>query len=229
MRMKSCIMLTVVLFVSNIIGMDITEWLKNINLFDSVSTTSTSLTVKTKSSIPFCLIWNQKTNSYLRPDTDLVFTPDMETRLSDGFHASIHFIPVSFKNQQRGFRIKEMFYDGIDNKTVRLVYAALGEVLVQMGEDDVKMILEKEGWVKYEQPQSASPPEDNSRAASPRLAESKRGDGIPAVESSDGFQPLEQADTIPPTTGNRHRLWLYAVIPLGLLAVLYFIRRKSKN
>ncbi|MCL2104558.1 MAG: hypothetical protein FWH21_05845 [Kiritimatiellaeota bacterium] len=26
-----------------------------------------------------------------------------------------------------------------------------------------------------------------------------------------------------------NRLWRYAVIPLGLLAILYFIRRESKN
>ena len=55
------------------------------------------------------------------------------------------------------------------------------------------------------------------------------GESPRKLESSGGLQPPGPTDTIPPITGNRHRLWFYAVIPLGLLAVLYFIRRKSKN
>ena len=67
-------------------------------------------------------------------------------------------------------------------------------------------------------PGPAQPPAKVGGAKpSPARREKQSGDG----NEQSGIE--EEGKTKP------HRLWRYAVIPLGLLAVLYFIRSKSKN
>ena len=244
MRMKSCIGLMFVLLVSDTSGVDGIEWLKDPRVFESISVTPTSLVVTGSSASAFWLIRTFDEDAqarWLKPGVEFVLTPDYETQISDGYHANIAIIPVSFKSQQKGFKIAAVFDArsfGGGMETNATAYVALGDTLTEMDEDDVEMIMafklnryghrDAAEWVKYEKPQPVITDEGGGATASLPAKSESSGD-IPAVESDGGLQPPEQADTIPPTAGNRHRLWRYAVIPLGLLAVLYFMRRNSKN
>jgi len=238
MKLKTCITLSVALFSGIVYGTDGIEWTKDFPLFDSISATSTKLLVKLSSVGSSWLIRvPEKGERWLKSHEELVLVPNQEIWLSE-WHGRIIFTPAFFKSQQTGFRIASTFHWGDGVTTNALVYVALGDTLTEMKEADVKMVMEWEldpfgnlhagEWKEYEKPQPVITDEGGGATAS-HPAKNENNDGIPAVESDGGLQPPEQADTIPPTTGSRHHVWFYAVIPLGLLAVLYFMRRKSKN
>ena len=177
----------------------------------------------------------KRSQEYVENNESLMLTPNKRARIyqRDG---SFSFTPVSFRNGQKGFRVFDQTSSNfVENDEwvfrveTNIQYVALSDTPVQVGEDDVEMILEKEGWVKYEKPKPAIADEGGG-AAAPHPAKSGNSDGIPTVESDGGFQPSEPTDTIPPTTGNHCHVWLYVGISLcALCAVLYVIRRESKN
>ena len=204
------------------------EFLKGVGFFDSVMVSSTNLTLKFKDSDRLFVREKQKdvppykTSRLPERGETISLIPDLETRLTDGRHVSFIFIPVEYRQKQRGFKIIDVFRWN-EPKTNSITYIALSDTPVQVGEDDVEMILENWEWKPYKKPQS-TPKEKNEVQKPPPSPEEPvtvTQDEPPANIAEDG-QPSEE----PSKASNR---WLYALIPLcALVAILCFLRRKRK-
>ena len=135
----------------------------------------------------------------LESGEDLVLTPDKKTILIEGRHGVIIFTPVLFKNQQKGFRI----------------FGVLAGAGFGTGDtNDIAYVTLSDTFVQVgkEDVQELiiipSPPESDTQAETP--------DKI--TEDEQGEEKIKA----------RH-LWLYAIIPLCLLAILWLARKKRKR
>ena len=170
---KYIVGMSIALFVSNVQGMEYpVRWQ---SLFDSVTATSTNLTLK----IPLLgfigvlnedsirkynkeIGWNtqvmpwQSISEFRGEDKALVLTPNQETRIGGHSHILI-FTPVSFQNQQKGFRVAHTTAT-LPPVPSRITYIALGDTPTPMSADDVEMIWDRKldhtgrptGWRRYE-------------------------------------------------------------------------------
>ena len=141
--MRKCIVCTVLLLANSIVGMDGIEYLKDHPWFENVSITPTHLTVRTS-----------PTSRWLgvEPNVEIILTPDKEIAFSQ-WDMSTTISPVSFKDQQKGFRILQRSNDrrSRDWVTFNTAYLALSERPVKVGEDDVEMVMEGGKWVTAEE------------------------------------------------------------------------------
>jgi len=122
-----------------------TELLLLYGVIDSVSTTSENLIITFRSG-GLMVEHNgviRGTAEYAANNEALILTPDQETSIYE-HHASVRFIPVSFKSKKKGFRIIDRFaYDGVKSY---VAYVALSDKPTEASEDDVEMIMEGGEW-----------------------------------------------------------------------------------
>ena len=233
------------LLVNNSQGIDVSELLEKYGCTALVSVTSTNLTITFKSA-GFVVSGKpirgmaRRSAEYAENNEDLVLTPDEETRLVQR-DASIVFEPVAYKNQKKGFRIRDIVYphfhgqEGVTN----VAYIALSDTPIEVNEDDVEMILETKRnragyptgeveWKKFEREGSAqvSP----SLEAVQPVAQAKPPEPPTAtppapVETPD---PVVEDETSEGEAQTPSRLWYYVAILSVLCAgtALWFIRKK---
>ena len=239
---KICMALTAMSLAYCAAGMGGVTYLENHVWFDSVSVTSTNLTLVfsfRRDSVATVVQDDSyrkyqeayKTNAWATPwrvmgDGDaLVLTPDQTTRLAiRDAKRSVIFTPVSFKNQQKGFRLSEVSYHPHEwFSTNHCGYVALSDTPVQVSEDDVEMIMENEEWVKYAKPLPV-PKEKVTPQTSPLSPKS-------ATPPQAAPQPDAAEDAQPQTQPQPRILWPYALIPpcAVFLAALWVVRKKRRQ
>ena len=223
MKTKGFVVLTVAMLVGGTQGADKIDCLKE--LVSSVTVTSAGLALTfPPSNSPLSIM--QK-GVWRRPghNEEIVLAADGEAILSDGRHVSFFFTPVAFKNGQKGFRITDVFDGrsfGREITTNNIVYLALSDMPMQVGEGDVES--------EIAPPPPPKPPEDPQVAWLYKRAEEL---GFPLPERTEASTPTEPqaaaAEDAQPEAAAQPRIpWPYALIPLALLAIFYFMRRKRR-
>ena len=156
----------------------------------------------------------RRSTEYMENNEALILAPDQEASFSSGLHAHIRLTPVSLKNKRKGVRIIDVFsFSGDERRDV--AYIALGDTLIPVSEEDVEMIMEDGEWKKFER--------DVEATASPPSREK-------TVTTTNNETPVNTAeDGQEEGKSKASNLWLYAIIPLGLLAVLWVVKRKRKR
>jgi len=124
--------------------------------FETVSITSSNISVKFKSpgggySVSFYCNppeWDHPppehrwATEYIENNEPLVLTPDKKVILNDGGHGATVFEPVAFISKHKGFRITDTNdRKWGDGRTSNVVYVALSNTPVQVGEKDVAEVL----------------------------------------------------------------------------------------
>jgi len=245
--MRKCVIgIISALFAGEMQGKGGVEQFLDAGLFESVITTPTNMMVQMKDEVVYFVEYNPKHRNptprgdpqrdwnYTGKSEVLNLTPDQEVILSE-HHGKILFTPVSFKDHQKGIRILIASSWGREEITNTAVttYIALGDTLEERSEDDVEMILDgnrrgiswdtsgKMEWKKYEKSQSV-PKEESEAQETPPSREKP-------VAATDGETPVNVAGDEPSEEKNKATtFWLYTLIPLCLLAaVFYFLRRKK--
>jgi len=150
--MKECVVLTAVLFVAHVWGRSGIEHLIENRWIRSATASPTNLAVKLQLGafdIGQGNLW-RSASEFMANDEELILTPDQETRFSTR-HSDVRWTPVSFKSQQKGFRIIATSHWWPNPPvTDAIVYLALSDTLVEMGEDDVEMVMENGEWITAE-------------------------------------------------------------------------------
>ena len=182
--------------------------------------------------------------------------------------------PVSFKNQNRGFRVTQWHTgSGMRKQRPVIAYLALSETPMRVSEDDVEMSMDNGVWVKPEDSRSLDLEKlgwDAERMVlnAERIMQDAEwmanilNDGVSAnlwnilvekglikqngepqkendvalqpapeapVDSMQGAPPVDVTEDVQDEAKNKASpFWLYTVVALGLLAVLYFLRRKKR-
>ena len=186
--------------------MDGIEYLKNHAWFNSVSLSPTNLMLRFSPSGSGLWIWSG--NDVLKgcwtvEDEEFVLPADQQTKLSDGRHLDMIFTPASFENQQKGFRVLYLVDDRWGGYTTNyLGYVALNDTPIEVGEDDVEMIMENGEGKTHGNPQSITQAE------------------TPDKITEDG-QDEEKSKA--------NMFWLGVVIFHCLLAILWLARKKRKR
>jgi len=194
------------------------ELLQMIGWMDVVSSTSTNLVIKFKHP-EFHVTHNGTVRGsieYMSNDEALILTPDQGASIGE-HHIRIIFIPVSLKKKRNGFQIINQFDARSFGKDLMrdTGYFALGDILTPASEDDVEMIMENGEWKKFER--------DVEATASPSSREK-------TVTATNGETPVNIAEDEPSEGKSKATtLWLYAIIPLCLLAVLWVVKRRRKR
>jgi len=213
---------------------------KNFGSIDSFTVTSTNLIIRAGAGGIFA--------SNAGPHVEIILTPDKETVFVID-HGRMVFKPISLKGQQKGFRVSEMAIGAGAHKHIPVVvYVALSDTPMIIGENDVKMIMDNGKWVNAKDSKSLiveklgwhaewlvqdaeKDMQDAERMASilqdPYLANIWHTLVENGLIKTNSEPQLEggRATTSPPNT-----LWLYVIIPLCLLCTfLYFLRRKLKT
>ena len=218
MRVNVCMISMLVLFVSNVWGMDGIGHLIEERWIGSATVSSTNLVVKLQVGSFFVSQGDTRVgrhaSEYIENDEMLILTPDKETRFS-GRHGRALWTPISLKNNLKGFRIITTFHWWPNPTTTNAIaYLALSDTPVEVGEEDVEMIMEAGEWVKYGKPQ---PETEKGETTSPV----KKGGAATLPPSRDDGQGNAQS---------KPNLWLYVGVSLcALCAILYFLRRKLKT
>jgi len=162
----------------------------------------------------------RRLQSYAENNEALVLTPTKRARLYQR-GGGYTFTPVTFRDNLAGFRIRGIFGGSslqgdefVRTAHTNTMYLALSDTPVEVGEEDVEMIMEAGEWVKYGKPQ---PGTEKGATASPV----KKGVTVSSPSSDDG---QGNAQSKP------NNLWLYVAISLCFIcAILYFLRRKLKT
>ena len=201
---------------------------------DSVSVTQTSMIITFRNII-------EKRDA-------LILTPDKEASIAE-HHGGLFFAPVLFKNKGQGFQIRDSFtHMAFERRNV--AYIALNDKPTEVSEKDVEMIMKNGEWktaeeyyaivehanrlqdlrLKYNDKRREAEELFQGEELTNRLSEleqetklekDKIESGVPSGESTATSEPSE-------AKSKANRLWLYALIPLGLLAILCFLRKKRK-
>jgi len=228
MRMKYWTVLTLALFCGNVRGEYAVEWFEKYQQWsiESVTVTSSGLNIRFKN--PWFLVfldWDKKewdknmyrsSADYIKNNEALILTPDNKTVCLGQQHTQVHFTPVSYRNGLAGFRITDMFTGApYGLRTNNVLYVALSDSPIEVGEEDVEMVKDKGEWIKFEREgevQDTPPSREKTVVATQ--------DETPANVAED--EPSEEET-------NANNLWLYALIPLCLLALLWLVRKKRKR
>ena len=216
------------LIANSIVGMDGIELLERSGPIDSVLVTSTNLVVKFRSLAGNWKIRFLGEQEYrvLESYEELTLTPDQAVRIFER-HGQMELTPVSFKNQQKGFRVKDRHW-GPHGETTNIAYVALSDTPVQVSEDDV------EGEI----PRPPPPPPEPDPAILDLIARHGEKKAMEIVAFAEAFARTNQQGraTSPPVeeeggaaASPPSRLWLYVGIALCLFPILYFLRRKLTN
>jgi len=229
MRLETCITLVFLFFASSIYGADGTETLRKIG-FETIIATPTNVTISIRGGGSYRLDRYPKIPSrttfhpsFLGPHEEMVLIPDQEVRLFER-HGHMTFTPVSFKGQQKGFKIAIRFLWGLEETTTAVVYVALGDTLTEMKAEDVDMIMAKGKWVKDENPQPVILPREDEETSPPSKKEG------PAAVSPPSRKENETPATVVEVEQSKHNnLWLYVGIVFCLFPILYLLRRKLKT
>jgi len=239
MKMKCFAVLTVVLFLDNAKGMGGLEHLETSSVFESVSFTPTNLTLKFNPLVRLNVFHGKErrsTSEYVANNEALILTPEQVTALTDLRHGWTEFTPVSFKNQQKGFRILKVinavsFGGGVTTNVH--AYVALGDTPVELGEDNVEMIMESyrhhpetgdyfAEWKKHEKPQPVPKAENDAQETSPvRENPATVTQGKTPVNVAEDGQDEEKSKT--------NMFWLGVGLFHCLLAILWLARKKRKR
>ena len=199
-------------------------------VIDSVSVTSTNLIITLR--------------DFSGNNEALILTPDNEARISDGHHAGVSLVPVSFKNKKKGFKVTHFFnarsFGGGERSNTG--YVALSDMPTEVNEEDVEMIMKDREWKTAEEYHAIVEREDRlhelrvkyrdrRREANELLQGEELTNRLAVIEHETQLERKriesgEQAETVSPP--NRC-LWLYALIPPCLLAILWLIRKKRKT
>jgi len=225
MRMKYWTVLPLALFCCNVRGEYAVEWFKKYQQWsiESVTVTSDGLSIRFKNPWFFVFLdWDKVDNEirssadYIKNNEALILTPDSKEVCLGQQHTQVHFTPVSYRNGLAGFRITDMFTGApYGLRTNNVLYVALNDSPIEVGEDDVEMVKDKGEWKKFEREGGAlvsSPSRENPITVTQ--------DETPVNVTEDG-QDEEKSKA--------SNLWLYAIIPLCLLAVLWVVKRKRKR
>jgi len=199
-------------------------------VIDSVSVTSTNLIIMLR--------------DFAGNNEALILTPDKETSVAGHHHGGLFFTPVSLKNKGTGFRVTHTFNarsfgDGVKQNTG---YIALSDKPTEVNEKDVEMIMEKGEWKTVKEYHAIVERENRlhdlwsehihkRREANELLQGEELTNRLAAIEHEmklerDRIESGEQAEVVCPAS--RH-LWLYALIPLCLLALLWVVKKKRKR
>jgi len=167
---------------------------------------------------------------YKENDKPLILTPDKRTEFYTREGRAYRFAPIAFLNKQKGFRIAyttgsltlqngEVVYSA----TTNIMYVALSDSPVQVGEEDVEMIMgEGREWTAHGKPRSVP-----SEEAAPQETPPNPDEPPPPPESE---PPPDGAEDAQPEAQTEARtLWPYALIPPAFLAALWVVRRKRKT
>ena len=229
MKVGSCLVI-IMLFVGNGWGMDVFDFFKRMpGNVKSVSISSTDMVIDFNKSSVLQIALNREpytfrhSREYAANNEPLILVPNKEITLVSR-HSAIYFHPVTFRNQHTGFKI----INEVDNRSIRrgittniIVYVALSDTFVEVGEDDVEMIMEKGEWKTYENKQSAPKEESEGQEPPPNLE--------PLVTTTQGKTLTNVSENAPNETEPKIRpLWLYALIPFCLITIFCFLRRKRK-
>jgi hypothetical protein len=151
------------LLASNMLGINAVTYLRGCGWFDSVSVTSTNVTLKFKESTSVT-IWDEKTGlynssgSYIQKNATFVLTPDCQKTFAESPYLTIgriYFTPVFFKTQQRGFRVSNMHFEEMTN---HVAYLVLNEKPIKVGEKDVLKVMENGKWKTLSTPDKTKLP-----------------------------------------------------------------------
>ena len=241
MRMKYWIVLPLALFCGNVRGEYAVEWFKKYQQWsiESVTVTSDGLSIRFKNPWFFVILdWDKTDNEYsssadyIKNNEALILTPDSKTVCLLQQHTRVHFTPVSYRNGLAGFRITDMFTGApYGLRTNNVLYVALSDSPIEVGEEDVAMVKDKGEWKTFEREGevATSPP---SREAVKTITQTKSPEPpavippepieVPDVVTED--KPSEDGVTATPPS----RFWLYILIPL-ILAALWVVKRKRKR
>ena len=238
MKTKVLIILTAVSFTSGAWGMDGIEVLKE--GFASVTVTPTNITLSSARSP--VLIRQKGIDRWLGYGEDVILTPDCETTLTDMRHVALTFKPASFKNKEKGVWLVAKVYSLGKGFTTINMHLALSDTPIKVGEDDVEMIMENGEWKTVKEYHAIVERENRlhnlwsehihkRREANELLQGEELTNRLVAIEHEmklerDRIESGEQAEVVCPAS--RH-LWLYALIPLCLLALLWVVKRKRKR
>ena len=150
---KSYIALTALLLANSMLGMDGIEFLKNHPWFDVVTVTSTNLMISMSRKGSKPINWSEEEYKRIY-SLERVLTPEEESSVGWG-DIRIAFKPVSFKNQYKGFRVTWMPM-GIAAEYSKpiITYITLSDTPIELGEDDVEMVMDNGKWVKAEDSRS---------------------------------------------------------------------------
>ena len=210
------------LFLRNLVKKDGVESLKASPWFKSVSVTPTNLVLQRQSFGSHLWILssdNVQEGRSTEYGEEFALTPDQGIKLSTLRHTDLIFTPASFKNQLKGFRVLHVMDDRLGGYITNcLGYVALSDKPTEVHEKDVEMIMENGEWKKYEQSQPV-PKTENDVQDTPPSREAPvtvTNDETPITVTEDG-QDEEKSKAA--------TFWLYALIPLCLLAVFWVVRQ----
>ena len=237
MKMKDIIFVTVVTLAGNMSGIDGVELLKKHESIDSVSVTTTNLTIwfnENKSRGLSVLDkpvrgMTRSSHEYAEKNDPLILAPDDSITLIYQYNCVVKITPVSLKKTRRGFKISDIVAAHYGEEDfINTAYIVLSDKPTEVSEDDVEMIIENGEWITFEKPQPVPKIEGEAQVSTPSREESAAANvataSLPSAE--DETQRLEAVATIdtPP-----NRLWLFALIAFcAFFAILYFLRRKKR-
>jgi len=216
------------------------ELLQGLGCIGSVSSTPTNLIVMFKAG-GFNVGNDGKTRGtaeYAENNEALILTPDKETSIFE-HHANVRFTPVSFKNEEKGFRIimefnASSFGHGVERN---IAYVALGDTPIPMSASDVEMIMDGEQnrfaflsshakWKKFNRETSIQPSSIYRKAVPPEPPPEPPAVTPPEqIETPDKITEDEQDEE----KNKASKFWLCVVIFHCLLAILWLARKKRKR
>ena len=213
MKKSRLIVLIVLSLVGNMQG---AEWFDEFKgWFASFVVTETNLFLKYPSHEFAARVIQKDLTRWLEPNEELILTPDQQTEINDGRHVFRYFTPVTFRNKKKGFKIDNIYYEGDMFNTTNTAYIALSDTPIAVGEDDVEIIMENGEWKKFE------------REATAQASSSSRKNPVAATNNETPVNTAEDGQE--EGKSKAQNLWLYALIPLCLLAVLWVVKRKRKR
>ena len=219
-------------------------------VIDSVSATSGNLIITFGSGGLFVKHKGviRETAEYVANNEALSLTPDNEVRIFDGHHAGVSLVPVSFKDKKKGFKVTHTFNassfgDGMKRNTG---YVALSDTPTEVSEEDAEMIMKDGEWKTVKEYHAIVERENRlhelwsehihkRREAEALLQGEELTNRLSAIEHEvklerDRIESGEQAEDEPSEEKIKSAtFWLYAIIPLCLLAALWLARKKRKR
>ena len=203
------------------------ELLLTCGVIDSVSVTSTELTIMFKRG-GFRVEHNgtsRSTAEYAEANEPLILTPDQGASISDGYHSSLIFTPVSFQDKRKGFRVicQANLLSVGDGLKHWFGYVALSDTPVEVGEDDVEMILEGGEWIPFE---GNTIWQDRPGWKNRNEAETSEAQETPPIIEDPETATQDEGRA---TASAPSRLWLYVVIALCTLSAVLWLARKKRT
>jgi len=154
MKARSYVIVAVIMFACTLSGKEGTEFIENHDWIAVASVTPTNLVLGIKATRFYVARlyetpqFFKEAAEYIKNNENLDLPPDQETVIADGKHLSVYFVPVVFKDQDKGFRIidQSQWLSSGRGITNTVMYVALGDNLMDRKEEDVEMVLEEGEW-----------------------------------------------------------------------------------